>query len=519
MATVKIPISMDGASFTGAEVEEQRLDGARATELGLVLSLGKATDLNGSSQYWKVEGGAWFSQDNGYFYSVWVKPDSIGVTSYVMEWYNEEASYELIKVLQNGNNTYAWETWENSAKRGDAISNAGAVTTDWTNLLFGRLDDDTIVLYVNGVLQLDTGTSLGGVMALPSGKFMVIGGRFNFSSKFAGLIDDFRMYNIPPTQALATAIYKDGAPSVGDPGEAGLIAGWRWDDESNPTADYSGNGHTLAGIDTPAFVEGIVGEYPTTTDVILADQDSGHDDSTWDMPSADVFENPNSESGVFLYKYASGNAATPTNWNPTWLSKANLRLETNPIGRYMALQAQASGDGSQDATLSDGAIDCILNEKYPDEPNVVFPIRYATPERTGAFHPASGDVTTLNTQHGVSGDSITGDVVIPSGDNLRFGKTAGSNGNVEGLITIPASGDSILLGTVVGANGETQGNYVSAPVGKVQDSFFYGVSGDGSEGTLETGGVFNVPLTLKVTNGGVALGISSDPVGVDLEIS
>lgn len=81
--------------------------------------------------------------------------------------------------------------------------------------------------------------------------------------------------------------------------------------------------------------------YPTDDPVIsLAILDSGHDDSEWDMSTFDL---PGGDAGLTFSYDAVNDPASPS-WS-SYLSKANMQLESDPQGRYMLLRIKVSSDG------------------------------------------------------------------------------------------------------------------------------------------------------------------------------
>jgi hypothetical protein len=89
--------------------------------------------------------------------------------------------------------------------------------------------------------------------------------------------------------------------------------------------------------------------------------------------------------GTITYQYAYGETANPSNWNGSWLTKAQVKAASNVTGRYFKIKATLAG-GDYDATLSDGSIQLVANS---------------------ITTPAVGKVE-LNIQYGLDGTEKTG---------------------------------------------------------------------------------------------------------------
>ncbi|HYE91770.1 MAG TPA: hypothetical protein VEA38_12150 [Terriglobales bacterium] len=76
--------------------------------------------------------------------------------------------------------------------------------------------------------------------------------------------------------------------------------------------------------------------------------DSGVAGTVWDMSTIKMLENLFGEAGNLKYKYGAGETTSPT-LNGSFLTAANLALESDPTGRYLRINVQLNGDGSQDA--------------------------------------------------------------------------------------------------------------------------------------------------------------------------
>jgi len=85
-----------------------------------------------------------------------------------------------------------------------------------------------------------------------------IGGAKNVNEYFDGKVDEARIYQRALTAQEISAHYNGGTGQYGTP-EAGLVAGWHFDEGSGATiGDYSGNGHTGTLINNPTWDDGLV---------------------------------------------------------------------------------------------------------------------------------------------------------------------------------------------------------------------------------------------------------------------
>ncbi|MEO7799737.1 MAG: Ig-like domain-containing protein, partial [Opitutaceae bacterium] len=112
-------------------------------------------------------------------------------------------------------------------------------------------------LYVNGVLRAEKSSSKAPIarpMNMSLGRWWDGGNLFN---RFAGSLDEVRIYDRELTAAEASEHYKNGLGDYGIP-EANLVGGWHFDEGSGATVEDFSNAHrstTITGA--PTWVEGI----------------------------------------------------------------------------------------------------------------------------------------------------------------------------------------------------------------------------------------------------------------------
>ena len=104
--------------------------------------------------------------------------------------------------------------------------------------------------------------------------------------------------------------------------------------------------------------------HDTVNTLTLAVMDSGAKNSTWDMSTFRIYENPAGEEGSWKYKYAFGNTVSPDNFQTGWLASADVVTQDSAQGRYLLFQCQSTTTHSTDATLAGGYIECVVNGDF-----------------------------------------------------------------------------------------------------------------------------------------------------------
>jgi hypothetical protein len=96
----------------------------------------------------------------------------------------------------------------------------------------------------------------------------------------------------------------------------------------------------------------------TSPTAALTPQDSGVNDSTWDMSTILLFENPEviTTAGTLKYQFRADNTSGAGSYNGTWLTLAQLQASADPSGRYLQIQVQFNSDGTQRVSLGDGSV-------------------------------------------------------------------------------------------------------------------------------------------------------------------
>ncbi len=132
--------------------------------------------------------------------------------------------------------------------RGNVSVSTGVTVTDgnWRHLaVVWRDADDQVRLYKDGTLAYSgtlTATAIitGGSLVLGQDQDS-IGGGFQTSQAFQGMLDEVQVWNI----ALTEAQIQDALAGVDEDTRANLVASWSFDDPENPGADASGNDNNL----------------------------------------------------------------------------------------------------------------------------------------------------------------------------------------------------------------------------------------------------------------------------------
>ena len=151
----------------------------------------------------------------------------------------------------------------------------------------------------------------------------------------------------------------------------------------------------------------------------LADVDSGRDDSEWDMSSIAF---AGSATGL-TFQYACGNSASPSNWNGSWLSLAQLQAESDPAGRYFKTKIAVASDGATQREVTEGTVNVkVAAETSPAAPDIA----------VSRVSDTSASVTFSNPAAGVTNE-VRYATVADGGDSWQDG---GSRSG-DGAVTVP----------------------------------------------------------------------------------
>lgn len=358
MPTIKIPISVDGATFDAVDVEEQRIDGTRATEISFVGSAPFALGFDGSPE--RVERDQAVVTVYPFTFSLWVRANAVstaGVLFFVGDKDSNDDHY--YHMIMQGDGRVGISSRDTILRIDNSI---GTYDDNVWHLLIGVFASATDRrLYVDGDTLVASGTgSTPFVTEIDRYSIGVLGGSTRLAY-FIGDIDDVAVWDNQALDATArNALYDSGSGVRANTIESADIALYLdLDDGTGVTAtDLSGNGWhgALANMEEDDWIAGKILNLPTDEVITLADLDSGVDGSTWDMSTFDPFVNPNSESGTVRFQFAFGDSANPTNFNGSWLTESQMTLESDPSGRFLRIKTNFTGDGTQDATLGDGLI-------------------------------------------------------------------------------------------------------------------------------------------------------------------
>ena len=167
----------EGEGTTAKDSSENNKPGTISGGAGWTTSgkFNSALDFAGDNDYVDI-GGTGFTAIKAV--SLWVKPDSVGVTEYPLDL--NGAAY--VKIT---NGVVTAPGFTDSTIYINGVSGASAVTTDWNHIL------------------IKTGTGI-------SASDMDIG-RLEGSAYFAGLIDEVKIYNYEPTAEQVKLDYNQGA--------------------------------------------------------------------------------------------------------------------------------------------------------------------------------------------------------------------------------------------------------------------------------------------------------------------
>jgi len=434
---IKIPISVDGASFSSDEIKEQRIDGTRATELTSKENLGSSLDFDGTDDY--VDCGNNINLTGNLTIACWFKVSGTGFIDDWIRLVTKCSSSTDINYLFQVNNS--GKLYFRSIIGGSDVEVYGDTTLqkgNWYHVAVVYNGTD-IRLYVNGNLDytpisasgsLDTtvenlyfGRAVWGVIIYYSAHQM---DEIAIWSKELSADDVSDLYN----SGKGLYIHKNNAfPTSGNSMGTNLEGLWHLDDGTGSTTceDSSGRGitGTLVNMDEDTdWVSGKVNNYENPREVTLADVDSSLDDCSWDISTIELFENPNLEAGIIKYQYAYGNSISPTNWNGSWLTKTELKEKNNPSGRYFRLKLQFT---LEKATISDGWIE-IPGIDYPSEDDVENGVSFDNGNKTGNLVIPSEDDVMDGTGFGSNATEKTGNFTEPGIENVKKGIQYGAKG-------------------------------------------------------------------------------------------
>lgn len=124
----------------------------------------------------------------------------------------------------------------------------------------GVTDADRVKFYVNGA-AVAVGINVGPIPnSIPdTASAIEIGGNASVTSFLVGAVDEVEFYNVAESAATILNHYSAGAGRCGLGGDAGLVAGYHFDDGSGTSAtDYSGNGNTGTLVNGGGWTTGVV---------------------------------------------------------------------------------------------------------------------------------------------------------------------------------------------------------------------------------------------------------------------
>lgn len=230
--------------------------------------------------------------------------------------------------------------------------------------------------------------------------------------------------------------------------------------------------------------------YPTTSEITLSELNSGDSSAVWDMSSINFLENPNSEAGDLLYKYATKAEGGSYTYNGSWLTLAQLQAESDPTEQYMSFKVQLSSNGSQDATFGGGYLEVTITIGG-DAPND-YDLRagVVVQDVTGTLIVPSENDVRVGTNYDVAPNAKTGNLGLPLEFEVVDGVGYGSNdtefeGTYEPPIEDYPSEDDVRNG-VVYDEGILTGNLELPAENKVSKNTQYGANGTEFTGTLES---------------------------------
>ncbi|MBB3111135.1 beta-xylosidase [Paenibacillus phyllosphaerae] len=216
---------------------------------------GQSAVFNGSSGIRLPDG---LIADDTYSVSFWMNPEEY--TQYTPAFFGAKSGTSWISLVPQSwdNNTMLWS---GSEKWYDAATGLRNRVQEWHHIAF-TVDQGSVKVYVDGV-QKYAGTNFPDVFTTDNGVF---GLGVNYWDKpFKGMMDEVRIYDLPITQEVVTALADELTP-VAEDTEAQLSAQYSFENDLTDTTGNFGAGTVVGGkIDTVnkgeiTYAEGVQGD-------------------------------------------------------------------------------------------------------------------------------------------------------------------------------------------------------------------------------------------------------------------
>lgn len=212
-------------------------DGANNTGLSWTSGrYGGAIDFDGVDDYVSVNDDAVFDFDGAFTISAWAKPDNISYSGRLVYRYDSTSGdgYYLTQ-FTSGGGCWNFTIFVNGSGNYTVIQSDSQPTGDWQYITGVRELDGSMKLYIDGVLQSQTGTRAG---AIDSSGNLYIAQDYSGGGRFPGVIDDVKIYNYARNAAEILNDYNGSSSAyLGSGTKSAEPAGhWRFDEGASQTA-------------------------------------------------------------------------------------------------------------------------------------------------------------------------------------------------------------------------------------------------------------------------------------------
>ena len=221
--------------------------------------------VSANSDYVQVSDNAALDFNDAFTISVWAKPDGIAADKRIIYRY-DSTSQDGYMITQSTSGSGAWQfsIWVSGSS--DTILSSAPPSGNWQHIVGVREVDGTMKIYIDGVLQADTGSKAG---AIDSSDPLYFGQDRAGVNLYDGLIDEVKIYPFALSPAEIKLEYNRGsALKLGSPGSqtsstssdsalleycvpgspdycAAPVGHWRMDEKTGQYAnDVSGSGNT-----------------------------------------------------------------------------------------------------------------------------------------------------------------------------------------------------------------------------------------------------------------------------------
>jgi len=225
--------------------------------------LGGALKFNGSNQYINTNDNVLNISFSAFSISCWIKRNvnSVGIFIAGKMGTGGKRGWQFSLLSDN---TLDMDYFNSSSGSEHEITSTNIIPVNiWTHCVFTFNASISEVLYINGILNKQ---QTSGVLTAFNGNntasFRIADRGDGTATRFSGSIDEVRIYNRALSQNEITTLYNAGASKLLAATNNGLVGHWSFDDigDGNTAHDFSGNGNHGTLVNSPTWVDGILGK-------------------------------------------------------------------------------------------------------------------------------------------------------------------------------------------------------------------------------------------------------------------